>query len=384
MSSESSRTIESALRLMRNHLDLDVAFVSHLREGKRVFQHVNRNENKPRTQLVQKGGSDPEEDSYCYYVTQGTVPEFLKDPAKHPVTGQMEATHAFPVGTHFSVPILLSNGETHGTLCGFSLEVQEHAKEENLKLVRMLVEMVKDAVEDEENRRKDQIEKRQKLLNLQAGKDFQTVFQPIVNLQKCKVKSFEGLTRFDNKRPDLVFEEAWNLQAGFELEMKAAEAFLTHPSARLLNTGVSINAAPETVCNPSFLELINQHKEKAITVELTEHVKVENYKKLLYSLKELKSLGVTLAIDDVGAGFSGLNHILKLSPDIIKLDGPVIRNIDRDREKQAMTSALVSFAQKTDTLIVAEQIETAKEAAMLIDMGVEYGQGYYLGKPEKH
>ena len=92
-------------------------------------------------------------------------------------------------------------------------------------------------------------------------------------------------------------------------------------------------------------------------------------------------MGVHLAIDDAGAGFASLRHVLRLEPDLIKLDRSITRNIDTRVRHQSLAAALLTFAAGTSASIVAEGIETAEELATLKRLGVPYGQGYYLGRP---
>src|SRR5258708_39563172 len=84
-----------------------------------------------------------------------------------------------------------------------------------------------------------------------------------------------------------------------------------------------------------------------------------------------------------GAGFASLQHILRLGPDIIKLDIALVRDIDRDPIKRALASSLVTFARDIRSVIIAEGIETADELSTLVELGVEWGQGYYIGRPSQ-
>ena len=98
-------------------------------------------------------------------------------------------------------------------------------------------------------------------------------------------------------------------------------------------------------------------------------------------MDSLRAAGVRVAIDDAGAGFASLRHILKLRPDLIKLDMSLIRDINLDPFKQALATSLISFAEKSNAMIVAEGIESEAELSMLVELGVGYGQGFFLGEP---
>jgi EAL domain-containing protein (putative c-di-GMP-specific phosphodiesterase class I) len=116
-------------------------------------------------------------------------------------------------------------------------------------------------------------------------------------------------------------------------------------------------------------------------MELTEEAKVDDYERLSVALERLYAMGVRLAIDDTGAGFASLAHILKLTPHIIKLDRELTSGIDRDPVRVTLASALVSFAAGLGAEIVAEGIEIEAELDMLCDLGIRYGQGFLLSRP---
>jgi EAL domain-containing protein (putative c-di-GMP-specific phosphodiesterase class I) len=90
---------------------------------------------------------------------------------------------------------------------------------------------------------------------------------------------------------------------------------------------------------------------------------------------------VRLAVDDAGAGFASLRHILRLAPDFIKLDRTLIDGIEKDRSRQALAAGLISFAERIDATIIAEGIEQIAEVDMLTSLGVGYGQGFFLARP---
>jgi EAL domain-containing protein (putative c-di-GMP-specific phosphodiesterase class I) len=128
-------------------------------------------------------------------------------------------------------------------------------------------------------------------------------------------------------------------------------------------------------------ELVAACDSRRVVMELTEQVKVDDYPKLSHALKQMRFMGVRLAIDDTGAGFASLAHILKLAPDLIKLDRELTSGIEHDPVRGALGAALVSFASRTGAEIIAEGIETAAELEVLRDLGIRYGQGYFLCRP---
>ena len=118
-----------------------------------------------------------------------------------------------------------------------------------------------------------------------------------------------------------------------------------------------------------------------IVIEITEHAPVADYDELNAALGRLRRIGARLAIDDAGAGFASLRHILSLDPDIIKLDRSLIEGIATDRAQEALAAGLISFAEKSGATIVAEGIEIGEELDALRGLGVAYGQGFLLARP---
>lgn len=118
-----------------------------------------------------------------------------------------------------------------------------------------------------------------------------------------------------------------------------------------------------------------------ITLEITEHAIIEDYTALTNALAPLRQQGMRLAVDDAGAGYSSMKHILQLQPDLIKLDMSLTRGIHQDRNRRALAKGLVGFAHEIGSQVVAEGVETAEELATLRDLQVDYAQGYLLGKP---
>jgi EAL domain-containing protein (putative c-di-GMP-specific phosphodiesterase class I) len=114
---------------------------------------------------------------------------------------------------------------------------------------------------------------------------------------------------------------------------------------------------------------------------MTEHAPIADYDALRRALASFRSNGGRLAVDDAGAGFASLKHVLQLGPDILKVDSSVIGEIRSDRAARALTTALLSFASEMGELVVAEGVEDDDTVAVLRQLGVPYCQGFYFGAP---
>jgi len=210
------------------------------------------------------------------------------------------------------------------------------------------------------------------------------VFQPIADLADGRVTGVEALARFavePSRTPDVWFEEAGAVNLREELELAAVRLALAHPELLPEGMYLSINLSPETVTSARFAELLPDVPAKSVVLEVTEHARVEDYGALGGSLQDFRARGGRLAVDDAGAGFASLKHILRLAPEVVKLDREVAQGIDVDRPRRALASALISFAFDIGAEVVAEGIETQAEVDALRDLGVSYGQGYFLARP---
>lgn len=209
-------------------------------------------------------------------------------------------------------------------------------------------------------------------------------FQPMANLDHGKLAGFEALSRFRTTPyvpPNVWFEEAGTVGLQVELELVAGFLALGHLEQIPPGAFLSVNVSPITIVSPMFRDVCGPHPMERVVLEITEHAPVQDYDLLQQALRWFRGGGGRLAVDDVGAGFASLRHILALDPDLIKLDISLTRDIHKDHARRALARALISFARDIGAFIVAEGIEDDHEINALRDLGVRYGQGYRLGRP---
>lgn len=209
-------------------------------------------------------------------------------------------------------------------------------------------------------------------------------FQPIFELPSGTVAGVEALARFPQvppRGPDVWFAEAHMVGLGTELERLAVEIAVGELDRLADDEYLSVNLSPDGAMADSVHEVLLAADPARTVVEITEHAKIADYEYFNQRLEPLRAAGVRVAIDDAGAGFASLRHILQVAPDVIKLDISLTRNIHADRSRRALARALTSFAIETGAVVVAEGIEDADELAALRMLGVTYGQGYLLGRP---
>lgn len=203
---------------------------------------------------------------------------------------------------------------------------------------------------------------------------FRVVFEPVVHLPSGAPVGYEALTRFDDgSRPDERFERAHAVGLGSELEAACARAALRNAQSLPSHVWLSVNFSPTSVVEGVAAEVL-RGVERSIILEITEHNEIENYAAVRRAIAECGN--VLVAVDDAGAGFASLRHILELQPDIIKLDLALVRDIDVDPARQALAAGLRHFAALTGTSLIAEGVETEAEAAAIRQLGVELAQGF--------
>jgi EAL domain-containing protein (putative c-di-GMP-specific phosphodiesterase class I) len=219
-----------------------------------------------------------------------------------------------------------------------------------------------------------------------------TVFQPIFDLRKGAVLGYEALTRGPAgsvyQMPLRLFEMAERADLVFELDRKCRRRALVSAATLPRTAKLFVNVYPSAMYDPEFqgaalVRLVQAQglSPDRVVLEITEKSAIENYEVFAEALGELTRHGFSIAVDDVGAGYSGLEKIAHLNPRYLKFDRELIREIDSSYIRREMTRALASFAQSIGSAIIAEGIERPEERDTLIDLGVEFGQGFLLGRP---
>jgi PAS domain S-box-containing protein len=211
-------------------------------------------------------------------------------------------------------------------------------------------------------------------------------FQPIVNLANGHVMGAEALSRFrkaPESAPDACFSRAWEVGLGVALELQSVRAALAALPALPDGLYMSVNAAPRTVLDPAFAQLVLDGTAPLhrLVLEITEHESIDDYAELLDVLAYARCRGLRLAVDDAGAGYASFRHIVTLRPDYIKLDRDLVAGIDVDPARRALASAVVVFALELDAAVIAEGVETPRQLDTLCSLSVDAAQGFYLGRP---
>jgi diguanylate cyclase (GGDEF)-like protein len=209
-----------------------------------------------------------------------------------------------------------------------------------------------------------------------------TAVQPIVRLEDHVTVGYEALARVS---VDPALGPLWWLERADEMGMRARLEVLFLESVADLSPPpddalLFVNASPVALADPALFALRSSLPERLV-LEVTEQAAVDDYDVLKAHLEPWTASRARLAIDDTGAGFSSLRHVVELSPDFLKLDRTLVQEVDKDSTRQALIRALVAFAREVGTSVIAEGVETAGELAALVAAEVPLAQGYLLGRP---
>ena len=377
----SPQALQAAIGAIRDHLGMAVAYVSEFRDDRAIFHAVDA---PGLDHLIKVGDSQPLDDVYCRHILAGQLPELIPDTSLIPLAQSIPITQAAPIGSHISVPVKDRSGTAIGMFCCFSPAANPTLHDRDLKVMRVFADIMGDQIAAEIKASREAEARSALIDHVIDDVGFSAVFQPIWDLRSIRPVGLEALTRFTDlpyRSPDRWFADAFLAGRGIDLELAAIKLALAALPALPEAMYLSINASARTILSGRLVNALAGCPGQRIMLELTEHEVVDDYEALLAALVPLRRMGIRIAVDDAGAGFASLQHILRLGPDRIKLDMSLTRAIDTDPARRAMVSAMVSFARETGALLIAEGVETSSELETLLTIGVHKGQGYFLGRP---
>ena len=234
--------------------------------------------------------------------------------------------------------------------------------------------------------------------SLIANRLLSIVFQPIVSLRDGKVLGYEALTRATPHNVGLTTERMFSLAEEhnllWDLEYVSRTLALERASERIFTKGIPaklfLNVSPVIIQDQRFQKGFTKKllaslniQESDIIFEITERNTASDMQTFHDVINHYKEQRYDIAVDDMGAGYSGLNLISEISPRYVKLDMHLIRNIYTNRLKQGLIRGIVECSKVSNILVIAEGIEHQEELETLVNLGVQYGQGYYIQKPDE-
>lgn len=232
----------------------------------------------------------------------------------------------------------------------------------------------------------------EKLQQVITGEQIRSVFQPIVSLRDGSLLGYEALSRgpagSELENPETLFAIAGQCGSLWELERLCRTKALHAMKESGCIIRLFLNVNPMVLEDPKFQkgftkEYLREYglDPENIIFEITEKNAILNNGEFKKIIQYYKAQHYRIAIDDAGAGYAGLNMISDVQPHYLKLDMNLIRGVDKDTVKQALIKSMQEYSRITGTHLIAEGIETPDELRTLIHMGVEFGQGYLIGRP---
>ncbi len=373
--------IRSAVGLARTCLGMDVGFVTEFRDGVRIFRHVaSADDFTP----IRPGDFNPLDQSYCQLVAAGRIPAIVQDSHDYPELLALAATGELEIRTHIGVPIVFSDGALFGTFCCYSRHPKTDLSSYDVDTLTRFAALIGELLETRVTGERARTEVIERLLDVIATDRFEIVFQPVIDVGGQALIGYEALARFaaqPERSPDQWFSEAHGVELGHRLELRAIHKALASLDDIPDGAYLALNVSPQTILTGALEAALAGVPLRRLMLEVTEHCSIPDYGLLSDALARLRQGGLRLAVDDAGSGYASFRHILKLKPDVIKLDQSLIRDIDHEAGSRALATALITFAASTGSSVVAEGVETEEELLALRELGVHTMQGYLLGRP---
>jgi len=235
---------------------------------------------------------------------------------------------------------------------------------------------------------------REQLLDIILRERVITAFQPIMRLGPDRtVLGFEALSRGPRgsglERADDLFGSATEHQLLVELDRLCRRRALLSSGRIPTGAKIFVNTLPATIRDPQFrgkslIDFLDkaQVSPDRIVIEITEKLVIENYNLFREAMAYFTDLGMSFAVDDVGSGYSGLESIARLKPTFLKIDMSLVRDVHASLVNRAMVEAIVAMGHGIGAAVIGEGIHSNEEAGALLDAGVDWGQGFLLGRPD--
>ena len=378
-----ARSVRQIVELARCHVGMDAAWVSRFHDG---TAHVD-------TVVHARAGVGPTErdemdvqGSYCLRVLQGRLPTVVPDARADERTAGLAVTEDLNIGSYVGVPILTADGAVRGMLCCVSSGSTWTVDHDKVRFLKRLADLLAEipGVEDSASAVEEDLPVTwRRLRKAAAGQGLRSALQPVFEIGTGRLSSFEALARFDGPfgGPDQWFADADRVGLRTDLELAAMRSALRWLPAIGSAVSLAVNASPLLITSPAFDKVLGSARADRVVLEITEHAAIGNYAELAGALARHRAAGLRVAIDDAGAGYASLRHILRLQPDIVKVDMSLISGIDSDPVRQALMASLVAFTSDTGVQLTAEGVERQCELDTLASLGVRLAQGYLLGRP---
>jgi EAL domain-containing protein (putative c-di-GMP-specific phosphodiesterase class I) len=379
--------VRTLLELVHAQLGMDVAWVSRFTADGQVFEDVV--ESEPGAGPA-RGSQESLDGSFCIRVLDGRLPPVVSNARSDPRTRDLRVTEDLGIGSYVGTPIMSASGRPRGMLCCVSRAGGHAVSDRQLTFLdgvaRIITQLdgLRDDAAEEVSSERHAWRRVTDVINGHSDEHaLRMALQPVVDLQTGALWAVEALARFGTggEGPAHWFGEADRLGLRCDLEVAAVRAALGSLVDLPAGLRLAVNASPDVLLRGDLAEDLAGVDVGRLVLEVTEHAVVADYGRLRDALEPLRARGAMVAVDDAGAGYASFRHIVRLRPDVIKIDLSLIRGIDSDPVCQSLVTALVAFAIGTGSGLVAEGVETRAELDTLVGLGVPSAQGFLLAEP---
>ncbi|ONH25101.1 EAL domain-containing protein [Pseudofrankia asymbiotica] len=378
------RKVTDLLDVLRLHMDMDVAVLG-MWDGDLLVVQVIAGDGK-RFSLA-PGTTIRHCRDLSHRVANGSFPPMSPDVRQDPRLEDATILASLKVGAYAMADLTDPAGDRYGMLLCMARRPRPALQDRHSQFLRLTGAFLGDSLLDLRRMWEARSQVWSTISDLIDAGGPRIVYQPIVRLDTGRITAVEALARFPIRccgRPHSTedwFLDAHQVGLSVDLEMVAIRRAVAVLPQLIGDMKLAINASPSTIAAElvEFVHDLPGHGR--LTIEITEHENSLAKPDAMRAIRHLRDLGIQIAIDDTGTGYSGLEQLVQLRPDIIKLDHILTRGLNRDPARRALAAGLVQLAREIDGTVVAEGVETPAECDAIVSAGIFYGQGYLLGKP---
>jgi EAL domain-containing protein (putative c-di-GMP-specific phosphodiesterase class I) len=360
------------LEFANQHLGMDAAFVTESSARGQMIRSFNGD-----AQSFGMAFGEPSV-SYCALMLVGEIPHAIPAAVADSRVRDLSVTLSARIGAYIGVPIVLADGSVFGSLACMSHDAHVLG-DRDVRFMKLLADLL--APEVESARERD--EAQAAVSNLIDTEDMEVALQPVFDVHDGHCLGVEALARFPAAygATEAVFASAHSVGLGAALERLALARAIALLPELPANQFLAVNLTPHVAYELAGLGHDYPSLMPHLVLEITEHAAVDSYAQLRDALRPMRDVGLRLAIDDAGAGYASLKHVIELEPDIIKIDRSIIDGLAADRARRSVVSAFVLLALDIGATVIAEGIETTEDLEAVRDLGVDAAQGYLFARP---
>jgi EAL domain-containing protein (putative c-di-GMP-specific phosphodiesterase class I) len=365
------------MELARHQLEMDLVAISEFGTERQIYRALLGDGES----FGMRSGEGPAlADGYCAQMSRGLIPHAIADTLAVPAAAGLPLTRSAGIGAYVGVPVFLPDGRLFGSFACLSHDPHELG-ERDVRFMRMLGELI--TAELEAIRERD--ERAARITGLIEAATLEIALQPVFDVHDGHFLGAEALARFPSAfgTTEAVFESAH--AAGLSLPLERLAIGCAIPVLDALQEGqfLAVNLTPMVAFELAAAGETRPELLGRMVLEITEHAAISSYAALRQALRLSREYGLRLAIDDAGAGYASLKHVVELEPDIIKIDRSIVEGVADDRARRSAVSAFVLLALDIGAYVIAEGVERPQDFEAIKDLGVDAAQGYLLARPTK-